>query len=143
MLKFENGKFHALGVSFTLPDGFYLETVPDFCYIRGFGAWTPDRKNYVEWQIEDGCGETEQELKDLFYPGTGMILLGEIKPISVNGLRGHMAIYKTRDEEIMEMRLMIEKDKQIILLVRNKECIINEALRSEEIRMVVNGIKPD
>ena len=42
MLLFKNGRFHRNGVSFMLPDNFYLDTAPD-AEIEGLMAWSPNK----------------------------------------------------------------------------------------------------
>lgn len=142
MLMYENGRFSALGVSFALPDGCWLETVPEFCYERGFGAWSTDRLIYLEWQIEDGCEDTKKELSDLFRPGMGMHPLKDIEPVTVNGLYGHRAMYSASGEQLMEMRLTVSGDTQISLLIRSKDNDIASAIESEVVLTAINEIRP-
>lgn len=142
MLKYENGRFSALGVSFVLPNGCWLETDPDFCYERGFGAWSADMRIFLQWQIEDECEGTEKVLSDLFKPGTGMRPLKDIEPVTVNGLNGHMAMYRSSGAEIMEMRLTVSGDTQIVLLVRSKDYGIATAMESNVVQTAIKEIRP-
>lgn len=140
MLHYLNGRFCADSFSFILPDGFYLETVPELCYEEGFGAWTPDKQNYIEWQIEVDCGGTKEELSKLFVPGTGMHLLEDIKEVEVNGVRGHMAFYRMRTDQVMEMRLGHPRGAQLCLLIRSGGKDIHALLETKDIKNVITGI---
>ena len=51
MLRFQNGRFYTHGVSFTMPDGFLMETEPEFVHQYGISAWSPDESCYVEWDF--------------------------------------------------------------------------------------------
>lgn len=93
MLQYKDGRFYAPGVSLQIPNGFYLETEPEVYFEYGLTAWTPDRAYLVSWEFEEGCQGTEKELRDLFTGVSGIMLIGTIEPISVNGLNGHYAAY--------------------------------------------------
>lgn len=139
MLHYLNGRFCTDSFSFVLPNGFYLETVPDFCFEKGFGAWTPDKQNYIEWRVEDDCDGTEEELSRLFAAGSGMKLLEGIKTVEVNGVRGHMAFYRMRTEQAMEMRLSHPNGDQLCLLIHSND--IYKCVETEDIKNVLSGIQ--
>lgn len=139
MLHYLNGRFCTDSFSFVLPNGFYLETVPDFCFEQGFGAWTPDKQSYIEWRVEDGCDGIEDELNRLFAAGTGMKLLEGIKEVEVNGVCGHMAFYRMRTEQVMEMRLSHPNGVQLCLLIRSDD--IYKCMETEDIKKVLSGIQ--
>ncbi len=121
MLRYENGRFHALGVSFRLPEGFLLETEPEFCQEYGLGAWTPDRRYYVEWQIERDCRGTRYELEELFAPDSGIHSLGNIESVLVNGMKGHHVKYRSKDGERWEFRLTVGGGIEAVVTVRPAE----------------------
>lgn len=68
MLLYKGGKFHTHGVAFTIPDGFLVEPAPDAIPQNGFVAYTPDQRYIVEWDVEQGCHGTKEELEELFSP---------------------------------------------------------------------------
>lgn len=113
MLLYQNGRFHALGVSFVLPDGFILDTVAGFTAEHAFAAFSPDERYYVEWQIEAECHGTRKELEELFLPGLGIKPRSTIIPFEVNGLSGHYAIYRANERDCLEFRLAVDGDTEI------------------------------
>ena len=117
MLLYKNGRFHGLGLSFELPEGFYLETEPDLCCELGLGAWTPDMRFYVDWQIDDQRQGTREELEGLFSPDSGVMVHGSLEPIEVNGLAGHQAAYRGNDREHWEFRLSPGDDRQVAVVI--------------------------
>lgn len=119
MLQYKDGKFHVPGAAFALPEGFYLETEPEHCYERGFGAWTPDRRYYFEWEVERPCEGTRQELAALFSPLWGIPgSEDDIVPVLVNGLSGHQVRYMNHGTEYFEMRLALPARAELSIRVR-------------------------
>ena len=109
MLRFQNGRFYTHGVSFTMPDGFLMETEPEYVHQYGISAWSPDESCYVEWDVEEDCTGTESELQALFVEISPIQQLSEIQPVTVNGLSGHQVIYQSAGIYFLEVRLSLSK----------------------------------
>ncbi len=104
MLLYKDGKFHTNGIWFTIPDGFLVEPAPDAIPQSGFVAYTPDQRYMVEWDVEQGCHGTKEELEELFLPGGAFLPLGPITPLAVNGLTGHQVMCRSNTDQRWEMR---------------------------------------
>lgn len=84
--------------------GFLLDTEAEDAVQYGLSAFTPDEKYRVQWEIEDGCRGTEEELQELFGPESGITALSDILPASAGGLSGHQVMYHTGSDERLEHR---------------------------------------
>ena len=142
MLVYQDGRFSAFGFSFALPDGFILNTEPDVCYTHGFGAWTPDGDCYVEWEIEQGCTGTLNELRELFNPGSGMFRINDIGPIIINGLPGHHVIYSDKSGQRYEIRLSSGDGNELSFRVKASDTDILTAIQTPAVQAAIKGIWP-
>jgi hypothetical protein len=143
MIRFQNGRFYTHGISFTIPNGFQLETEPDFVYEYGLGAWTPDKSCYVEWNVEEGCLGTEKELSDLFQEPSEIRLLSDIQPVSINGLPGYQAAYKKNQQYFFEVRLSLKEKTEFVFLASGREEHILSWKDSPDLQKALNGVKPE
>jgi hypothetical protein len=143
MLHFQNGRFYTHGVSFAIPDGFFLETEPEFVHQYGFSAWTSDRSFFVEWDIEENCIGTEKELNHLFLESLNVKQLSRIQPITVNGLLGHQIFYNKWNKCYFEVRLSLKDGAEFVFLVSRvgEKNIFLEL--SSDLQMALHLIKPD
>ena len=142
MLVYQNGRFSAYGFSFTLPDGFILNTEPDVCYTHGLGAWTPDGNCYAEWEIEQDCTGTLNELRELFNSGSGMFRINDISPIIINGLPGHHVAYSDRRGQRYEIRLSSGNGNELSFRVKAEDTDILTAINSPAIQAAIQRIWP-
>ena len=142
MLTFQNGGFTACGFAFTVPDGFRINTEPDIGLPDGFGTWSPDGNCYVEWEIEDGCNGTYEELKELFVLGPHSLPLLDISPVIVNGLPGHHVAYSCKRGQCYELRLSAGSSAELSFRVESNTADILTAIRTPAIRDAINRIHP-
>ena len=143
MLHYENGRFCACGFAFELPDGFLMNTEPDECFPRGFGAWAPGEEEiYVEWQIEIGCHGTYEELRELFIDGSGMYRINDISPIIINGLPGHHVLYTDKTGQRYEIRLSSGDGNELSFRVKAEDTDILTAINSPAIQAAIQRIWP-
>ena len=143
MLLWKDGRFHAFGISFAIPDGFYLESEPETIQENGLSAWTPDMHCRVIWWIEECDISPYDGINNLFSPGSGMTPLGEIEPMDVNGLSGCSALYKTKEEQLFEARLGTGSDSQLIVIIEDYTQDIASRIKSPEIQTVLRSIQAD
>ena len=142
MLVYQNGRFSAFGFSFALPDGFILNTEPDVCYTHGLGAWTPEGDCYVEWEIEQGCTGTLNELRELFAPGSGMFRITDISPIIINGLPGHHVAYSYKGGQRYEIRLSTGDGNEFSFRVESQCTDVLTTINSPAIQAAIQRIWP-
>lgn len=140
MLLFKNGKFHVSGVSFAIPDGFYLETEADEIWSNGFQLYAPDRRYTVELRAEESEMTTGEELESILREGEYEILL-PVGPVEVNGLAGHHAVYLSSGYGFYEIRLDLGEAGAFVLLVCTGERERIEAIKeSPELRGLIQEI---
>lgn len=140
MLLYKEGKFNALGVSFTLPNGFWLETEPENAVQYGLTAYTPDKQFQVVWEIEEGCHGTVAELQELFGPETGIKALSEITPVSIGGISGHRVMYRTYCDERLEYRFAVGEGVELSVCVYAKAGNIADAKSKALVDEIMSGI---
>lgn len=143
MLLYKGGRFHALGVSFVLPEGFILDTLAGFTDNHAFAAFSPDNKYYVEWQIESECRGTRKELEELFLPGLGIRPMSTIIPFSVNGLSGHYAFYQSKKCSCLEYRLSVAGDTEISVRFKTNSENIFQAKDEPFVECILRSIQKD
>ena len=145
MLLYKDGKFHAHGISFTVPDGFLVEPSPDVLPQNGFIAYTPDERYIVEWDVEQGCHGTKAELEELFLPGGAFIPLGPITPLSVNDLAGHQVMCRSNTDQRWEMRFAVKESMELSVCVytNTKNGSIEDAKDAAFMKAILAGIGMD
>ena len=143
MMRYQNGRFFTHGICFAIPDGFHLETEPDYVYEYGLGAWTPDQSCYVEWNIEENCLGTEKELSALFQEASGSVPLTEIRPVSVNGLSGHQMAYREEQKYFLEVRLALKEKAELVFLVSGEGEDILSRMDLPDLQQALNSIRPE
>lgn len=142
MLVYQKGRFSAYGFAFALPDGFILNTEPDVCYTHGFGAWTPNGECYVEWEIETCCNGTLNELRELFFSGSGMFPITDINPIIINGLPGHHVAYSYKGGQKYEIRLTSGDGNELSFRVEPQDTDVLTAINTPSVQAAIQRINP-
>ena len=145
MLLYKDGKFHTLGVAFTIPDGFLVEPSPSVVPQNGFVAYSPDERYIVEWDVEQDCHGTKEELEELFFEDSPFIPLCPISPVSANGLSGHQVMCRSNTDQRWEMRFAVKADIEISVCVYTnlKNGSIEDAKDAPFIREVLAGLSVD
>ena len=142
MLLFKGGKFHTHGIAFKIPDGFLIDPAPAAIPQNGLIAYTPDERYIVEWDVEEGCHGTKEELEELFFEGSPFIPLCPITPISVNGLSGHQVMCRSNSDQRWEMRFAAGEGAELSVCVYTNLKIgrIEEAKDAEFMKEVLAGL---
>ena len=143
MLLYKEGRFHALGVAFLLPDGFLLDTEAEDAVQYGLSAFTPDEKYRVQWEIEEGCRGTAEELQELFGPESGITALSDIMPASAGGLSGHQVMYRTGSDERLEHRFAVGGGVELSVCVAAKSGSIAGVKDARFMKDILAGIEVD
>ena len=142
MLLYKDGKFHTQGIVFTIPDGFLIDSTPAAIPQNGLIAYTPDERYIVEWDVEEGCHGTKEELEELFYPGGPFIPLCPISTVSVNGLSGHQVMCRSNADQRWEMRFAAGEGVELSVCVYTnmKNGNIEDAKDAEFMKEVLAGL---
>lgn len=143
MLQFRNGRFHAYGVSFQFPDGFYLDTAPDLENECGIVAWGPQEDYRVEWDFVEEEEGPEAVLQRFFSPGYGMEPLSEVEPYALGGLVGYRATYHSGKQEYFEARFSLEDNVQFVLLIHAEGQRIRDVLAFSAVQAILKDIRVD
>ena len=113
MLIFKDGKFHAGGAVFSVPNGFYIKTSPQEWHENGLEIRPPDESYVLSmYATESGLGvyrETELDFSGLLHSETA-----EILPITVYGLSGCQCCGTDGIAQLYEVRLELPTGLQFV-----------------------------
>lgn len=143
MLQFKYGRFHAYGVSFQFPDGFYLDTEPDFEHQCGIVAWGPHKDFQVVWDFIESGYSPDEMLQKILSPGYGMEPMSDIEPLVLGGLAGYHVFYHSGPLEYYEARFSVENGAQFVLLISTDEKKIKSVLAFPEVEEILCDIRLD
>ena len=107
MLLYKDGRFHAAGISFQLPDGFFLETCPEESYSNGFMLYPPEGDFWLQIIVSSDCMDAKKEFEFFFSDIVDLKPQTDITPISLTGLSGYQAIYTGSGHTYYEIRLNV------------------------------------
>lgn len=141
MLQYKNGRFYMGKASFALPDGFYVENDIELIEGSGFCAWDEEQKHLYRWRVFGDCEGTEAELQKWFLPDCGLIPLSEIVPAAVNGLRGHMVLYRSYSSQYCEARFDLGQGDELVLSVETRLGDVEKLPTSPAFRAVWEGLR--
>ena len=150
MLLYQKGRFSLEGVSFAVPDGFYLDSDPDGVRAEtpcmdGLVLYPSDRACRVDILLEYDCGAPEEEFAALFAPGSGMYRRGEPRPVACNGLSGFEVWYDTKHEHSYEARFAVEEGarRHNLCLTVTSESPLDELLTRPDIAALRSSLRKD
>ena len=102
MIQYRNGRFHIPGMSFIVPDGFYLNTTPDTVSDNCLCLISPNKEYSVFIQAASSKGSTFEELRAILINAGEHTLVPE--SITINGIHGHHVKYTAGNERYYELR---------------------------------------
>lgn len=104
MLLYEQHRFHCEGVSFVIPDGYYLDTSPNDVQPDMLNLWRNGRNLHITLGIERKTRGPMQQLLSYIRDLEGTVRVGP-EPIQHGGLSGYWALYDADDTTYGEYRL--------------------------------------
>ena len=107
MLLYENHRFYFGGVSFAIPDGYYLDTNYGDGAENSLDFWTKDMSLRIRIAIEQETKGPLEELKSVIRDLEDCVVLEGPDAILQNGLAGYKAIYDTGRRQYCEMRYAV------------------------------------
>lgn len=140
MLQYKNGRFYIGKASFALPDGFYVESDIEITEGSAFCAWDSRREYLFHWRYFQDCEGSAEELQKWFLPDCGLIPLSEIVPVAVNGLSGHMVLYRSYRPQYCEARFDLGDGEELVLMVESEKGKAEDIPTSEAFRTVWMGL---
>lgn len=110
MLQYIGHRLSCDGVSFAIPDGFYLNDKTDDGAENGICLLSPDQTFRLDIGIEHFVYPSQKELADVLGE-MGYQVLSDIQSITINGLHGHYAAYSGRQHQYYEARFDLQGDQ--------------------------------
>lgn len=144
MFYLQDGFFHVNGVSFRLPDGFYLDSCPEEHYKNSFSLYPEDTSFWLQIIVSEDCMDAGKELEYLFIDNTGMKPLGPVTPIAVNGFTGYQTVYCGGLREYYEIRLNLPCGQRLcnfVMVLMAITCSIGEAIAHPGVRQVLKSLQ--
>lgn len=121
MLQYIGHRLSCDGVSFVIPDGFYMDSNTDEGVESGVSLLSPDHTYRLDIGIEHFVYPSQKELTDALR-SMGYQVLSDIQPITVNGLHGHYAAYSSSQCQYCEVRFDLREDSNgtvaLVILLR-------------------------
>lgn len=155
MIQIKNGRLQKYGLAFALPEGFFLETQTEVGQEDGLEFWSEDEA--LQMHIDFFCDDenSEETLKSWFLPDpvTGAfnyVLLEPISPVSLDGISGYTAIYRSSDdgekhEEYYELRLDLGKTEdgylQFAIVLQVHKGNVYDVVNSSLFRNILKNIE--
>lgn len=142
MLQYKNHRFCCEGVSFAIPDGYYLETDYEESPEDTLHLWSQDQRLHLCVGIERGTKGPLQELTYILRELEQCVVLEGPSAVNIGGLAGYMAAYASGDKKYWEIHLGVSGlgDEQIglIILVSTH----GKLPTKEEIEALMNAVSP-
>lgn len=107
MLLYKNHRFYYEGVSFAIPDGYYLDTNYGDGAEDALDFWTKDMGLRVRIAIEHETKGPLQELNSVIQDLEDCVVLEGPEANLLNGLAGYRATYDTGRRQYCEMRYAV------------------------------------
>ena len=107
MLLYKNQRFYFEGVSFAIPDGYYLDTNYGDGAENSLDFWTNDMSLRIRIAIEQETKGPLKELNSVVQDLEDCVVLEGPDAILQNGLAGYKAIYDTGRRQYCEMRYAV------------------------------------
>lgn len=143
MLQFKDGKFHAYGLSFALPDGFYLDSDPDTPYEYGLCCCSPDETIYYGIYVDCEHEDLREGIELLFEPGSGMYQTSEIRPVVLNGLAGFEVTFYDRECDYYETHLQASEGPVLIFHAHCEKGRLADIKHHPDTQAVLQAISAD
>lgn len=147
MIQYKNGRLHIPGISFAVPEGFFFNTSLDSVTDNCLCFIAPDESYSLILQSTSADRSTARELETMI-EYTGAQLIKTPSPTTVNGLKGHYAVYSGGDEVYYEYRLQNPYRKGeyahfVLLIICNANRDILAISESETVRQIIANIRPE
>ena len=107
MLQYKNHRFYYEGVSFALPDGYYLDTNYGDGAEDALDFWTKDMSLRIRIAIEPETKGPLKELNSVIRDLEECVVMDGPEANILNGLAGYRAIYDTGRRQYCEMRYAV------------------------------------
>ena len=124
MLQYIKHRFHFEGISFQIPDGFYLDSTFGEESDNTIHLYSSDESFALELRVQEDCDGSEAELASVISDLTPTVVY-PIAPLVINGLCGHHATYRNRRTQYYETWFDIDDGIALSVVVETKGDIPN------------------
>lgn len=142
MLQYKNHRIHCQGISFAIPEGYFLDTSYEEVPQDTLHLWTEDERLYVRIGLEYDTRGPLQELNFIIRELEECVVVKEPTAVIYGGLAGFKTTYSVGEVHYGEIRIAVpNKDavqNDLLILVRGK----GSPLEEKEINAIIAGIDP-
>ena len=142
MLQYKNHRIHCRGISFAIPEGYFLDTSYEEVPQDTLHLWTEDERLYVRIGLEYDTRGPLQELNFILRELEECVVSKEPSAVIYGGLAGFRTAYSVGEVHYAEVRLAVPSretaQNDLLILVRGKGVPLNES----EIEAVLQEINP-
>lgn len=124
MFQYKNHRFHFGGVSFQIPDGYFLNSEPGGVTDNFIQLYSPDHSLTVDIRVErdiDGVQAELQRMLDEFES----IIAHPIAPLQINGLNGCHVTYLNRRSQTYEAWFELDAENALTLVLNTPGSILD------------------
>lgn len=145
MYLWKNGRFHAGGASFTIPEDFYLIANFPEQEVNYINLLSPDQTFEIALSYALVDDTTEEDLKWMFMEQKWLRPLEWVSPITCGGLTGYQVTYTDEDILYFEARLDTVwkgKNMNFIILLSTKLLDISPARNHPGTKALLDSLAP-
>lgn len=143
MLQYKNRRFYYEGVSFAMPDGYYLDTNYGDGAEDALDFWTRDMSLRIRIAIERETKGPLAELNSVIRDLEDCVVIEGPEAHLLNGLAGYKATYDTGRREYCEMRYVVSGDgnnlTELMLLFVGDPNLPEQEVLVDLVRMISPG----
>lgn len=142
MLQYKKHRIHCHGISFAIPEGYFLDTSYEEVPQDTLHLWTEDERLYVRIGLEYDTKGPLQELNFILRELEECVVVKEPTAVIYGSLAGFKTTYSVGEVHYVEVRLAVpNKDaiqNDLLVLVRGKGSSLDE----HEINAIIAEIDP-
>ena len=142
MLQYKNHRIYCQGISFAIPEGYFLDTSYEEVPQDTLHLWSEDEKLYVRIGLEYDTKGPLQELNFILTELEECVVIQEPVAVLYGGLAGFKAVYSVGEVHFAEIRLatphMGKTQNDLLLLFR----INRKPLKENEVEAIIQMIDP-
>lgn len=142
MLQYKNHRVHCQGISFAIPEGYFLDTSYEEVPQDTLHLWTENERLYVRLGLEYDTKGPLQELNFILRELEECVVIKEPSAVIYGGLAGFKTAYSVGEVHYAEVRLAVTTgdtvQNDLLILVRGKGVPLNES----EIEAILQEINP-
>ena len=140
MIKFLGGRFHMPGASFVIPDGYYIDSVPESAEEFALYFLPPDQSFNAVIGYEDD-GEAEGALNEWMAKMDETEIIRAIAPMANDSLNGWDVLYSSGEDAYYEARFQLPDGNNMLYLIHSDPEAVEGIVAGPEYRKILDGIR--